>query len=264
MLDHVASIRDLATRFAGGRGAGAAASAGSTAGGAGGSSASAAGGLVRAPELSVSTPGAGPSSNDSQLVRALEPPTRQLLQNLAVQVASDEGKQVRIDLSGFEDVPEDYARLVKDVAIQLVRNAVSHGIETPAERERSGKPPIGSIRAMFETRDQGGFRLSVQDDGRGVSLDEVRRAAVARGMLDAEQAEQLGAQQLLSVLFQPGFSTRDEAGLHAGRGVGLDVVATEVRQARGRIAISSEPSTFTRIVVALPELASDLPQSATG
>lgn len=162
-----------------------------------------------------------------------------------------EGKQVRLEVAG-EDlrIAKDWAEPLSAALLHLVRNAVAHGIEPPTERIRRGKPGEGRVR-VEACRDETGLCIRVADDGRGIDYEAIRNKAVALGWLDAGApwSEEL----LLSFLFRPGFSTRSQATELAGRGVGMDVVATEIRQLGGDVHIRSTPGAGTVVTLVLPE-----------
>src|SRR5262249_44717880 len=144
-------------------------------------------------------------------------------------------------------------RAIQDRAFEpllhVVRNAVSHGIEPPEERVRLGKSPTG--RVMLEARREGNtVVIAVVDDGRG--LDEGAIAAKARKLGWIGPGEIPGRDRLRTLIFEPGFSTRSTANAISGRGVGMDVVAREIGQLRGTVALDSEPGRGTRLTVRLP------------
>ena len=110
-------------------------------------------------------------------------------QQLADRIANDHGKKVVVTCRGHDQVPETYRRPVKDVLIQLIRNAVVHGIETPAERQAQGKSPEGHIRIQFEMVENGrAFRMQCEDDGRGLTPDKLRKTAVTKGIISQNDA----------------------------------------------------------------------------
>jgi two-component system chemotaxis sensor kinase CheA len=155
--------------------------------------------------------------------------------------ARREGQEVRLAFSG-EDAAIDrrVAEQLFDPVLQLARNAVVHGIEPAPERAMRGKPRLGAVHLGAQAR-SGGLRLVVQDDGAGVDVADVRRRAVARGTISAEMAGAADDQTLLSLLFVPGFTTRDSADLLAGRGVGLDLALEAVHRLGGTIRLASRP-----------------------
>jgi chemotaxis protein histidine kinase CheA len=180
-------------------------------------------------------------------------PVRGLFQRLA-RVAHDaartEGRAVEVERIG-EDTGLD--RAVQDKAFEpllhIVRNAVGHGIESPEDRMAAGKAATG--RVTLEARREGNtLVLSVHDDGRGLDYAAIAEKGRRLGLLGADEAAT--TEWLSSLIFRPGFSTRQEANTIAGRGVGMDVVAQEVRRLRGTIELESRPGTGTRIILRLP------------
>lgn len=165
--------------------------------------------------------------------------------------ARTEGKQVRLRTSGAAvRIPKDLVDPLTAMLLHLVRNCVAHGIEPPDTRIRCGKPPEGCVQVEIEARD-GSLHVSAADDGRGLDYDAIRKKAVALGWL-AATASTVEPKSLTTFLFRPGFSTREVADELAGRGVGLDVVASEVHQLGGRVDIRSTPGSGTRVDIVLP------------
>jgi signal transduction histidine kinase len=174
-----------------------------------------------------------------------------MLDSLAQRVAAQCGKKVRLVALGLDQVPEPYLKAVREVAIQLVRNSVVHGIEDPQVRLGLRKDATGELRIEFARRGTA-CELDFQDDGAGIVAERVREAAVRRGLLGEEQARALDQKETLGLIFRAGFSTRDGADRDAGRGVGLDVVRKTVRELDGKIAVATTPGRFTRFRVLLP------------
>jgi two-component system chemotaxis sensor kinase CheA len=155
--------------------------------------------------------------------------------------ARREGREVRLIFAGEETAMDRrVAEMLVDPVLQLARNAVTHGIERATERTMRGKPRVGTVVLSAEAR-SGGLRLVVQDDGAGVDVADVRRRAVARGTIAADTAAAADDETLLSLLFVPGFTTRDSADLLAGRGVGLDLALDAVHRLGGTIRLASRP-----------------------
>ncbi|HEX4150826.1 MAG TPA: ATP-binding protein [Steroidobacteraceae bacterium] len=175
-----------------------------------------------------------------------------VLQQLCDRVAADGGKEARVYCRGLDKVPEDYRRIVKDIAIQAVRNAVVHGIEGAADRAAAGKPAVGSVRVDFKVAADGGYKLSVEDDGQGLVTERIKETALQKGFITADQVETLDARQVLALLFQPGFSTMETATKDAGRGVGMNLMADHMRQIGGRVGVATAPGKFTRVTMTLP------------
>jgi chemosensory pili system protein ChpA (sensor histidine kinase/response regulator) len=162
------------------------------------------------------------------------------------------GKSVRIETHG-EAVELDASVIehIVDPLLHLVQNAVVHGIEAPDERRACGKPPVGTVR--LEAAHRGGFVVvEVADDGRGIDADVLRRRAVAQGFVAAEAAAALSDRQALELIFRPGFSTASAVTTAAGRGVGMDVVRTNVGRLNGEVDVETEPGGGTRLRLRLP------------
>ena len=161
-------------------------------------------------------------------------------------------KQVDLELEGAHtQLDSNIVQHITDPLIHLVRNAVAHGVETPAERRQSGKPLRARVVVRAFHRGNHVF-IEIEDDGRGLNYENIRRKAVESGFAPAASADQLGERELRSLLFQPGFSTADSMTEIAGRGVGLDVVRNNVLALNGEIEIRSEAGKGTCFVVKLP------------
>jgi len=173
------------------------------------------------------------------------------LQTLAQRIAADHGRKIKLVAQGFEDVPPQYLRAVRGIAIQFVRNAVVHGIEDAATRAGQGKPETGTIQLVCRACSEG-FELQFQDDGAGLVAARIREVAVERGAVTAEEAASLDDRLTLALIFRAGFSTHTADDKDAGRGVGLDLVSKWVRALGGQISVSTSPGKFTRFRVVLP------------
>jgi len=174
-------------------------------------------------------------------------------QQLADRIANDHGKKVVVTCRGHDQVPESYRRPVKDVLIQLIRNAVVHGIESPAEREASGKSPEGHIRINFEMTESGrAFRMQCEDDGRGLTPDKLRKTAVTKGIISQNDATALSDQEAMMLVFRSGFSTASGVTRDAGRGVGMDVIAEIAARLGGRISLNSEVGKNMKLSLSFP------------
>jgi two-component system chemotaxis sensor kinase CheA len=177
---------------------------------------------------------------------------------LAARIGSDLSKDIRVITRGLEQLPSDLVTKTREVVLQLVRNAAVHGIEAPAHRTASGKHSQGTINIEVMADPQARtWELSVEDDGRGISRDRLRAAAVRKGMMTAEQAQALDGVKLIALLFKPGFTTAEEVTVHAGRGVGMDIVKSTVEELGGRIGVATKPGRFTRFKISLPMSVAD-------
>jgi two-component system, chemotaxis family, sensor kinase CheA len=164
-------------------------------------------------------------------------------------LARDLGKQVRLVLEGQDTEIDKYlVERLKEPLLHLVRNALSHGVETPAERVAAGKPAEATLLLRASTSGQS-VVIEIRDDGRGVDARAVAARAARAGIPLSDTPT---AAELLAVLCRPGFSTREEADLAAGRGVGMAVVHNTVRELGGSLSLESEPGAWTRFSLRLP------------
>jgi signal transduction histidine kinase len=172
------------------------------------------------------------------------------LMQLAEQVAGDCGKQVQatVAVGGMAGLPPATADLVREIAVQLVRNAVTHGIEQPIARKDAGKAETGRVEVQL-LRGEAEWTLSVRDDGAGISAPRVRRKLLELGWYTADQLDSFDDRQIVSHIFKPGFSTAGAVGMHAGRGVGLDVVQANVQKLGARMLLSSTPGGHTEFKI---------------
>ncbi len=170
-------------------------------------------------------------------------------------VASEHNKSVVLDCTGMQLVPSRYQATIKNVAIQMIRNAVMHGVETAGEREALGKPAQGTLRLEFKAMADQSFELHFQDDGCGLDPDKVRATAVAKGLLTEEAATRLRDRQAIKLIFKSGFTTLTSAPGEAPHGSGMSLVRRYVHEAGGRVALASLLGHETRFKVTLPALA---------
>jgi two-component system chemotaxis sensor kinase CheA len=165
-------------------------------------------------------------------------------------IAQATGKQIALATAGEEtEIDKSMLELLADPLTHLIRNAADHGIETPEARRAAGKPEEGSIRLRAFHR-AGRVVLEVEDDGAGIDPARVRAKAVERGLIAADAAMSDDALRML--IFEPGFSTRDEVSDLSGRGVGMDVVRQNVQQLNGTIALTSETGRGSTVSIELP------------
>ena len=174
------------------------------------------------------------------------------LQQLAARVARENNKEASLKCTGFDAVPDDYRRAVKDIGIQAVRNAIVHGIETPDARAAAGKAHQGMVRLTFQDAGEAGYKLIIEDDGQGLSTERIKQAAVKKGFITAEKAQSLDTKKIFSLLFQSGFSTIETATKDAGRGVGMNLIADLTNQMGGRVSVATSAGKFTRLTMTLP------------
>lgn len=154
-----------------------------------------------------------------------------------------EGKETELDRSVIEEL--------HDPLVHLLRNAVDHGVETPDRRVAGGKPEVGRITLSAMHRENR-IVIEVEDDGSGIDPQKIREAAVGRGIVSPEAAERLSDQEALELIFSPGFSTAEVVSDVSGRGVGMDIVRTNIEKLNGSIAVESLPGKGTRFSLELP------------
>ncbi|MEW9624044.1 Hpt domain-containing protein [Rhodanobacter geophilus] len=166
------------------------------------------------------------------------------------QAAQEEGKSAQLYVDGAHgEMDRNLLDRIKAPFEHMLRNAVAHGIESPEERRKAGKPAEGAVRIRV-TREATEVVVRVSDDGRGLDREAVRKRAVERGLVRADA--RLSDDQVLALITQPGFSTASTVTQLAGRGVGMDVVANEIKQLGGSLAIESQPGQGTIFVLRLP------------
>jgi len=167
-------------------------------------------------------------------------------------LARQNNKEAELIITG-EDTELDKTVIeeIGDPLVHLVRNAIDHGMDTPEEREAAGKPRCGAVRlaAYQEGRN---IMVSVSDDGRGINPAVIRDSAVGKGLLSREDADRLTDKESLNLIFIPGFSTAKQVSNLSGRGVGMDVVKTNISKINGSISIESEIGKGTKIIFRLP------------
>ena len=172
------------------------------------------------------------------------------LNKLANDVGVDVGKRVvtNVSMNGIADIPPDKVDKIREIAIQLVRNAVVHGIETPQSRAASGKAAEGQLQVKLTRDDANEWQLSVRDDGAGLNAERIRRKLIEMNWYSPEQLESFSEKQVVAHIFKPGFSTADTS-KHAGRGVGLDLVQATVQSMGARLLLASTPGQYTEFKI---------------
>ncbi|HEY9102560.1 chemotaxis protein CheA [Chitinimonas sp.] len=178
---------------------------------------------------------------------------------LARDLARQLGKDVELVISGEEtELDKTMLEDLNDPLVHLVRNAVDHGVETIEDRIAAGKP-AKSIVQLSATQVGDHILIEIIDDGKGMRPDFLRRKAVEKGLIDLETANSLDDKQALQLVFLPGFSTKDQISSVSGRGVGMDVVKTNIQKLNGRIDIHSVIGEGTRFAISLPLTLAILP-----
>jgi len=178
---------------------------------------------------------------------------------IARDLARQLGKDVELALVGEEtEVDKTMIEDLADPLVHLVRNAVDHGVESAEERLAAGKPAKSIVR--LEARQEGDhIVLIIADDGRGMSPERIRAKAIEKGIIREEEANTLDDRQSLNLIFLPGFSTVTQASAVSGRGVGMDVVKTNIQKLNGSVEIRSEPGKGSVFIISLPLTLAILP-----
>jgi two-component system chemotaxis sensor kinase CheA len=174
-------------------------------------------------------------------------------------VAHSLQKEVELVVRGQDtELDKTMVELIADPLIHLVRNALDHGIECAVDRDKAGKPHKGTIR--LEARQEGDqIVIIVADDGAGIDPDRIARKAVEKGLITPERARDLSRREIFDFIFLPGFSTAERVNDISGRGVGMDVVRSNLKKLNGAIELESEPGSGTSVHLRLPLTLAILP-----
>ncbi len=165
-------------------------------------------------------------------------------------ISRDLNKKVRLEIEGGDTaMDQTIIDSLKDPLVHIVRNCIDHGLESPEQRLKAGKPEEGLLRLSAEQHGDS-VQITITDDGRGIDSEKVRAKAVERGIVSENQT--LSREETLLLIFRPGFSTADTVSQLSGRGVGLDVVRRQIEGLRGSVELTSEPGQGTSIRLTLP------------
>jgi two-component system chemotaxis sensor kinase CheA len=168
------------------------------------------------------------------------------------QISREHGKDVNLVVTGAEtEIDKLIVEELSDPLMHMIRNAVDHGIEGRDDRLAVGKPPIGTV-ALNAFQKGNHVVIEVEDDGRGMNPEELREVAVRRGAVTSEEARELTPREVLALVFMPGFTTKEVATDLSGRGVGLDVVKTNIAKLGGVVDITSDVGIGTKMTITLP------------
>ncbi|MGC8834984.1 MAG: chemotaxis protein CheW, partial [Armatimonadota bacterium] len=165
-------------------------------------------------------------------------------------LAQKSGKSARLVTQGEDtEIDRNMVEVINDPLLHLVRNAVDHGLETPEEREKAGKPPTGTV-LLSAYHAGGSVIIEVQDDGRGLNRERILQKAISKGLIESDKG--MSDADIFNLIFEPGFSTAEKVTDVSGRGVGLDVVKAGVEALRGRVTVESEPGKGCTFRLRLP------------
>ncbi|NVK22580.1 MAG: Hpt domain-containing protein [Kangiellaceae bacterium] len=171
------------------------------------------------------------------------------LRRMVRQIANELGKEVELDLRSEGEMDRTVIERMVAPLDHMLRNAIDHGIESKEERQKAGKPAVGKVTVDLTRRGNEVF-IQIQDDGAGIRKDKVKQRAVAQGMID--ESYEPTDRELYRLILQPGFSTAEKVTQISGRGVGMDVVHSEILQLGGSLQVSSETNQGTTMTVRLP------------
>lgn len=195
------------------------------------------------------------SELQQEIMKARMIPIAQLFSTfprLVRDLAQNKGKQVELELVGTEtELDRTIVEEVRDPLIHLVRNAVDHGLESREERQRFGKPAVGRV-VLAASHEETNVVISVKDDGRGIDREAVGRKALSLGLVTEEELRGYSEQEVFGLIFAPGLSTAREVSDVSGRGVGMDIVRTQLEKLGGSIEITSDLHVGTELVIRLP------------
>jgi len=167
-------------------------------------------------------------------------------------MARDLGKEVDLQIFGEEtELDRSVVDEIGDPLIHLIRNAMDHGLEGPDDRVAAGKPRVGSL-VLSAVHEGNQIIISIKDDGNGIDTDRVGRKALEKGLVTEDQLAAMSQRELFDLIFLPGFSTKDKANDLSGRGVGMDVVKTNIKKLNGLIEIKSEKGQGSEFILRLP------------
>lgn len=167
-------------------------------------------------------------------------------------LAKETKKEVDLLIHG-EDTELDKTLIeeINDPLVHLVRNSIDHGVESPEARVAAGKPRVGKVM-LYAEHEGNNIIIMIEDDGAGIDATKICEKAISKGLITRDRAKELSKQEIYNLLFLPGFSTAEKVTNISGRGVGLDVVKTNVTKLRGVINIESEPGRGTKFIIKLP------------
>lgn len=154
-----------------------------------------------------------------------------------------EGSDIELDRTVLDELAEPLTH--------IIRNSLDHGIETPEEREKKGKPRKGTLK-LIATRERNHVLITIEDDGKGIDPEIIRRKAVEKGVVSEDEVNKLSDHEVINLVFLPGFSTAEKVSDVSGRGVGMDVVKSKIESLGGSVSLYSEKEKGTKIILQLP------------
>ncbi|OZG71634.1 hypothetical protein BTA51_20365 [Hahella sp. CCB-MM4] len=177
------------------------------------------------------------------------------LSHLVQTISTRQGKKIQLATCGLNEnlLDDDMANMINNICIQFLRNAVSHGIESPLERQRQRKSPTGRIDIRLVNLNSGDIELTVEDDGQGIDCNVLRQKALESGRWSPDLVNSWSNRQLIGLIFKPGFSTAEKLSEDAGRGIGMDVIKQQIQGAGGKLSVAHRSGRFCRFTVTIPQ-----------
>ena len=174
-------------------------------------------------------------------------------------VSKDMGKKVKLETQGGEtELDKTLLEAIKDPVTHILRNSIDHGVETPEKRLQGAKPEEGTVR-IRAYHEGGNFHLEITDDGAGIDSERVKQKALSKGLITSAQADKMSASETLNLVFLPGLSTAEKVTNVSGRGVGMDVVKTNIERIGGKAKLESERNRGTRLSLEIPLTLATIP-----
>jgi two-component system chemotaxis sensor kinase CheA len=177
----------------------------------------------------------------------------QSFENLTQQLGSESGKEIELKSDEFRmgDIPYKSQLLVKEILIQLIRNAIAHWIESPDERKKEKKPRRAKVE-ISTMRNNGTFGVQVHDDGRGIQIKKLRKRLKESGQWSPQEVDNWPEEQVIDTIFMSGISTAEKVDKISGRGVGMDLVKDKINQHKGEIKVDYKKGKYCQFTVTLP------------
>jgi two-component system chemotaxis sensor kinase CheA len=167
-------------------------------------------------------------------------------------ICRDLNKEVNLVIEGAEtELDKSIVEEINEPFVHLIRNAIDHGIESPSERIQKGKNKIGTLK-LSASQEGNHIVISVEDDGRGMDKEKIKQKAIENGIITEQEASLMSENDIFNLVFLPGFSTANQVSSISGRGVGMDVVKTNIEKLNGIITIKSQPNIGTKIIIKIP------------
>lgn len=206
------------------------------------------------PAANTKTDGGNNAPSISSLAKAWDH-----LPSLVDQVSIDTGKKINFVMTGLveSDLSSQYRTFINDISIQLLRNSIIHGIESPGARKQHSKGEVGRIDLRLAKLPDGSMELIVRDDGCGLDVEKIRDKVIESGIASEKEVADWPTVKVVSMVFKPGFSTAETTTMHAGRGVGLDVIKQSVTQFGGKLRVNQAVNKYCQFEIILPPMEAD-------